>query len=236
MSAPTLPWFKDQSSRDLVRWIAAAAIVTGVHAGAMGYFLALREPADLGGDTGIITVELALIDSTPDAKTLDVAPAPETMIEAKPVPAPQQQKPTDDVEIEQPPDASPSTIPERTPKPPEMTEEARPAAPRTAEQVEGGAPRIESSWQTSLVRQLQRYKRYPPEAQGHGAQGVVMLSFSLDRSGHVLAHHIAKSSGYAELDDEVMAMIMRAEPLPPFPESMPQQRLDLTLPIRFSLQ
>ncbi len=31
-------------------------------------------------------------------------------------------------------------------------------------------------------------------------------------------------------------MIMRAEPLPPFPASMPQSRLDLTAPIRFSLQ
>ena len=47
---------------------------------------------------------------------------------------------------------------------------------------------------------------------------------------------IARRSGYADLDDEVMAMIMRAEPLPPFPESMPQARLDLTVPIRFSLQ
>jgi hypothetical protein len=31
-------------------------------------------------------------------------------------------------------------------------------------------------------------------------------------------------------------MIMRAEPLPPFPESMPQARIDLTVPIRFSLR
>jgi protein TonB len=52
----------------------------------------------------------------------------------------------------------------------------------------------------------------------------------------VLTHRIVQSSGYAALDDEVMAMIMRAEPLPPFPASMPQARRDLTVPIRFSLQ
>ena len=51
-----------------------------------------------------------------------------------------------------------------------------------------------------------------------------------------LAHGIARSSGYADLDNEVMAMIMRAEPLPPFPETMPQTRIDLTVPIRFSLR
>jgi protein TonB len=50
----------------------------------------------------------------------------------------------------------------------------------------------------------------------------------------VLAHSIARSSGYADLDNEVMAMIM-AEPLPPFPASMTQARIDLTVPIQFSL-
>jgi periplasmic protein TonB len=65
---------------------------------------------------------------------------------------------------------------------------------------------------------------------------VVLLSFSLDRDGHVLARRIAKSSGYTELDNEVMAMLTRAEPLPPFPASMPEGRLDLTVPIRFSLR
>jgi hypothetical protein len=34
----------------------------------------------------------------------------------------------------------------------------------------------------------------------------------------------------------VMSMIERAQPLPPFPASMPQAKLDLTVPIRFSLQ
>jgi protein TonB len=64
---------------------------------------------------------------------------------------------------------------------------------------------------------------------------VVLLSFSLDRNGHVLAHHIARSSGYANLDNEVMDMIRRAEPLPAFPANMPQAQLDLTVPISFSL-
>jgi periplasmic protein TonB len=52
----------------------------------------------------------------------------------------------------------------------------------------------------------------------------------------VLAHNIARSSGYADLDNEVMAMIMRAQPLPPFPANMAQPRIDLTVPIRFSLR
>jgi protein TonB len=86
------------------------------------------------------------------------------------------------------------------------------------------------------MRQLQRFKRYPAAAQSHKEEGVVLLSFSLDRSGHVLTRSIARSSGHPDLDDEVMAMIIRAEPLPPFPATMTQDRVDLTVPIRFSLR
>ena len=94
---------------------------------------------------------------------------------------------------------------------------------------------VDPSWQTSLVQQLQRFKRYPAEAQTRSEQGAVLLSLSLDRNGHVLAYSIAHSSGHADLDNEVMEMIKRAEPLPPFPASMTQARIDLTVPIQFSL-
>ena len=87
-----------------------------------------------------------------------------------------------------------------------------------------------------LVAHLQRYKRYPGAAQSRHEEGVVLLSFSMDRNGHVLARHVARSSGHSELDTEVMEMIQRAQPLPPFPPSMAQSRLDLTVPIRFSLR
>jgi periplasmic protein TonB len=230
-------WFDDHDPRDLLRWIAAAAIVLGVHIGAVAYYVARHQPEDIGDDSEIVTVELAPIDTTPDAMTSDAAPASETMVESRPVPETPKETPHEELKVEQPPpDEMPAAIPEPTPKPPERIEQARPPAPTTAQQVRGGAPRIEPSWQTSLVRQLQRYKRYPSEAQSRNEQGVVLLSFSLDRDGHVLSHRIARSSGFADLDNEVMAMIMRAEPLPAFPASMQQARLDLTVPIRFSLR
>jgi protein TonB len=236
MSVLPLSWLEDESPRDLTRWVGAAAIVLAIHAGVVSYFLTRPAPDDIGDNSDVVTVELAPIDATPDAIARNLAPAPETMTESKPVPqSQQQQKPPEEVKIEQPPDTD-AILPTPTVKPVENTEEARPAAPRTAEKVKGGAPRIEPSWQTSLVRQIQRYKRYPPQAQAHNEQGVVLLGFSLDRGGRVLAHRIVQSSGYADLDNEVMEMIMRAEPLPPFPATMPQARLDLTVPIRFSLQ
>ena len=102
--------------------------------------------------------------------------------------------------------------------------------------TKGGAPQVAPAWQTSLVRHLEQYKRYPSEAQSRGEEGVVLLSFSVDRTGHVLERHVVQSSGYPALDDEVMAMIERAQPLPPFPPTMTEAKLDLTVPIRFSLK
>jgi periplasmic protein TonB len=67
-------------------------------------------------------------------------------------------------------------------------------------------------------------------------EGVVTLNFRVNRNGHVLAREIVRSSGHPELDKEVFSMIERAQPLPPFPPSMPQDQLNLTVPIRFSLR
>jgi len=235
MSAHSLSWF-DDSPRDLARWFVAGALVFGVHAGALAYLFATHQPDEIGAMSDVVTVELSPIDSSPDAVESDVAPAPETMVESQPLPDLPQPKQQEEMKVEQPPDEKPAEVQLPVEKPPEKVAETPPPAPQTAQQVKGGAPAVEPSWQASLVRQLQRFKRYPAAAQVRKEQGVVLLSFSLDRNGHVLAHSIARSSGYGDLDNEVMAMIMRAEPLPPFPASMTQPRIDLTVPIRFSLR
>jgi protein TonB len=236
MSALALSWHEDASPRDLARWSIAGLVVMGVHAGVIAYFLATHQPDEIGDSSEVVSVELAPIDSTPDAVEEDVAPAPETTVESQPVPDLPSEKPPDEIMVEQPPDETPTLVPIPLAKQPEKVEDKPPPAPRTAQQVKGGAPAVDLSWQASLVRQLQRFKRYPPEAQSRNEQGVVLLGFTLDRNGHVLAHNIARSSGYADLDNEVMAMIMRAQPLPSFPASMTQPRIDLTVPIRFSLR
>ena len=57
----------------------------GAHAGALIYLLAVHEPDIVGSNMDVVTVELAPIDSTPDAVERDLASAPETMVEFEPV-------------------------------------------------------------------------------------------------------------------------------------------------------
>ena len=109
-------------------------------------------------------------------------------------------------------------------------------APADAELVLYNTCSIRDKAEQKVFNRLQQFKRYPSEAQSSGEEGVVMLSFSVDRNGRVLAHKIVHSSGYPALDAEVTSMIERAQPLPAFPPSMTQASLDLTVPIRFSLR
>ncbi len=67
-------------------------------------------------------------------------------------------------------------------------------------------------------------------------RGAALINFHGRSHGQVLNRKIVRSSGHRELDNEVISMIERAQPLPPFPASMPQAKRDLTVPIRFSLQ
>jgi protein TonB len=232
-----MTWFEDGDPRDLLRWSMAAIAVICVYAALIVGYLVWHQPDQvIGDDTSVVTVDLAPIDSVADANQHDVAPGPEDMVEQKATPTEtvQQEQP----KVDEPPEPTVPTadvaLPEQ--KPPEKVEEPRQPAPATTARVIGGAPRIEPTWEAVLVKHLQQYKRYPTEAQSHSEQGVVLLGFSVDRNGRVLAHRIVHSSGHADLDDEVTAMIERAQPLPAFPPSMTQPRLDLTVPIRFSLR
>jgi protein TonB len=219
MAAVALPWFEDEDPRDLRRWAMAAAVVLGIHCAAIAAYVYVHRSDEIGDESSVVAVELAPIDS--DVDQPEIAPVPET--EQKQVELP-------------PPELSQTIVAPPEEKPPEKIEEKKPPTPAMPARVKGGAPRVESSWQTVLVKHLQQYKRYPSEAQSRGEEGIVLLSFSVDRNGHVLTRHVLHSSGYPELDDEVMAMIARADPLPPFPPSMPEPMLDLTVPIRFSLR
>ncbi|HEY7231915.1 MAG TPA: energy transducer TonB [Pseudolabrys sp.] len=232
-------WFGDETPRDFARWALAAALVAMVHAALLGGYLFWRAPDDVIGDIDDnISIELDPIDSTADAK-LNLAPAPEEMIEQKATPvAPE--KPPEPQKVTPPPPPDPdlttTDVPPPEVKPPEKVEEPKAPAPVTAAPTRGGAPHVERSWETLLMRKLQQLKRYPSGAQARGEQGVAMLAFSVDRDGRVLDRKIVRSSGHPDLDNEALAMIERAEPLPAFPRSMTQAQQSLTVPIRFSLR
>ena len=85
------------------------------------------------------------------------------------------------------------------------------------------------------MARLGQVKHYPAAARFQHQQGVVLLRFSMDREGRVLSARIEKSSGVASLDQETLALIQRAQPLPKPPTEVPGNPIELVVPIEFSL-
>lgn len=218
MAAFTSAWFEDQDPRELRRWALAATFVVGVHLAAIATYIYVHIPDEIGDDSAPVSIELAPIDNDVDQPEVDSQPQPE-------------QKKQQIVEPPPPPDAVP--MPEE--KPVQKQELQKPQAAPTPAMTKSGAPTVAPSWESDLVKHLQRFKRYPSPAQLRNEQGIVLLRFSVDRNGRVLTHQIVQSSGYPDLDAEVTSMIERAQPLPAFPSSMTEATLNLTVPIRFSL-
>jgi periplasmic protein TonB len=237
MTSRLVAWFEDEEPRDLLRWALAACIVLGAYGVLIGGYFAvygLWHPP-LVGEVWDVDVELAPIDSVADNSQADTAPAPEEMVEQKP--APTEIKQHNEVKVEQPPPPDTTTADIAPPEEKKVEEIAPAPAPITTAPTQRVTSHGQAEWLASFVKRLQQCKRYPPGAQARGEEGVVRLALSIDRDGHVLARRIVTSSGHTDLDNGVLALVECVQqPLQPFPAGMAQPRLDLTVPIRFSLR
>jgi protein TonB len=107
------------------------------------------------------------------------------------------------------------------------------AAPTAAapSQGESSAPSVSpASWRGTLLAHLNRYKRFP----GGASPGTVQVSFSIDRSGRVLSARLISGSGDAALDEEAVAMVRRASPVPAPPAGIGGGTIALAVPVKFS--
>ncbi|SIS42342.1 energy transducer TonB [Neptunomonas antarctica] len=102
-------------------------------------------------------------------------------------------------------------------------------------QTTGGNPGAERSYFALLAATLAKNKRYPTASRRKGEEGIVLLSFVVDRFGGVSAAQIKSSSGYPRLDEAVLRMLKKSRRLPAFPAEMKQAELLINIPISFEL-
>ncbi len=86
-------------------------------------------------------------------------------------------------------------------------------------------------WQSRLMAHLERRKKYPSGAKSRREEGVVYVRFRIDDTGKVLSASLARSSGWPELDNEVLSLVQRASPVPAPP---PDVNKTITAPVKFS--
>ena len=83
---------------------------------------------------------------------------------------------------------------------------------------------------------LSRHKEYPAAARQAETEGTVRLYIVVDQNGRIVSRRITQSSGSEMLDRAAEQMLTRAEPLPRMPTSMRRNRLELVVPVVFSLR
>jgi protein TonB len=238
---------------DLARWFVCFLLALFFHVGGVFALLAhWGETPDLVANAPIVMVELAAVAVAPQTQPTELPPGLQQN-EAEPEPEPA--KPVEKVEIPPEKQAEPLLSVTQPPKPVEKPKEKKPkqthaslaSAPSTAEQQSEHAaapapgasshnPNAVPTWKSLLVSHLERSKRYPSEARSRGEQGVAQLAFSVDRRGGVHDAHIVRSSGSELLDRETLAMVERAQPLPPPPPELPGTQIAIVVPIRYNIR
>jgi len=109
--------------------------------------------------------------------------------------------------------------------------------PRSIAPAQGigeSARRARLTWQKELMAHLDKHKRYPAERAQKGAE--ILVSFALDRMGHVLSTSIIKGSGDKAFDEAALAMIRRSDPVPQPPPLVADEGLNFTLPVIFRVK
>jgi protein TonB len=239
---------------EALRWGACFALALSFHAaGAAALLARWSEDTDLVANAPLIMIELAALPVAPDIKPTELPPGPQ-QTQAQPEPEPA--KPVEKtVDLPPEPQAEPQLAVMPPPKPIEKPAEKKlqqkhasvASAPSTAEnKAERAAapmpgasshnPDAVPNWKSQLVARLERYKRYPSEAQSRGEQGVAQLAFSVDRSGGVHHARIVRSSGSSLLDAATLALVERAAPLPPPPPEISGAQIAIVVPIRYNMR
>ena len=94
----------------------------------------------------------------------------------------------------------------------------------------------ELSYSATLSAWLERHKRYPRRSKRRREEGAALLYLMVARDGRVLDYRVERSTGFAALDEELLAMVERAQPLPAFPADLRAAHMEYVLPVDFTLR
>ena len=238
MSSLAMPFGNPRS--DVMRWGLCFTVAVAAH-GAAALALLLNPSSDSDFDAGapVVMIELPEAPAAFATPPSDLAPGP-TEPESEQTPPPKEEtKPPEQVaEVALPEPEPPKPEPPAEEKPPTAMPSvvmATPAPPVAGAAVQPPAA-IVRRWESALVAHIERFKRYPAEARARGQQGLARVAFTIDRDGRVRTSHILQTSGSPELDQESLAMLNRAQPMPKPPSQVQTSELSFVVPVRFNIR
>ncbi|MFL6820200.1 MAG: TonB family protein [Bradyrhizobium sp.] len=253
-----------KSSRRL--WIFAALGALVLHAVGGALAIAHLRDVELDDSLGAPAIEIGLELTSPRLEPTDLPPGPESEASAASSATTKQEAELKDSELprdtpKETEDPDRLVTPNESTKPKEEeskiaavqtsasaesaaaeatatpSSENIPQGPRSVAPAQGtgeSARRIRATWQKELLAHLDKHKRYPAERSQKSAQ--IVVSFALDRMGHVLSTSIVQGSGDPAFDQAALAMVRRSNPVPPPPPDVADEGLNFTLPVIFRIK
>lgn len=95
--------------------------------------------------------------------------------------------------------------------------------------------KIYQSYYGVVRSMLDSNKKYPLLSLQRRQEGTPIVEFTILQNGDVINIDIT-SSGFRLLDREAQKIVLKSAPFPPIPKSLGKKRIDLRVPINFSLQ
>ena len=95
--------------------------------------------------------------------------------------------------------------------------------------------KIYQSYYGVVRSMLDSNKKYPLLSLQRRQEGTPIVEFTILQNGDVINLDIT-SSGFRLLDREAQKIVLKSAPFPPIPKSLGKNRIDLRVPINFSLQ
>ena len=95
--------------------------------------------------------------------------------------------------------------------------------------------KIYQSYYGVVRSMLDSNKKYPLLSLQRRQEGTPIVEFTILQNGDVINIDIT-SSGFRLLDREARKIVLKSAPFPPIPKSLGKNRIDLRVPINFSLQ
>ena len=253
-----------KSSRRL--WILAALGALVLHVGGGALAIAHLRDAELDDSLGAPAIEIGLEMTSPRLEPTDLPPGPDSEASAASSATTKQEAELKDSELprdtpEETENPDRLVTPNKSTKPKEEeskiaavqtsasaesaaaeatatpSSENIPQGPRSVAPAQGtgeSARRIRATWQKELLAHLDKHKRYPTERSQKSAQ--IVVSFALDRMGHVLSTSIVQGSGDPAFDQAALAMVRRSNPVPAPPPDVADEGLNFTLPVIFRIK
>jgi protein TonB len=192
-----------------------------------------------------IFATIRLIAVTESGPVAEVAPAPA----AVPQKARQDASRTERSTPRATPTAGPANVPASVPSSPSTTasESVAPAAATSAPTAEVARPtpavapqrpqsEVLEGYRQRLGELFARHQEYPRVAAMRGWEGEVRLRLKVARKGNLLGVVLDRSSGFAVLDQHALAMLEALVNLPPLPDGLDSNEIQVVVPINYKLK